>query len=210
MNYHPQRRLTVLPARKRSTESPGATAYATHAFPRIELMIAAASSRWAMAQRHYKRNVDRTVLQEPIFRIGDCAFVFQTHLGTIASGAADETANNRYNKLLWRVPEPYKVLSVHLHTVSVEQEWITKTVSIDHLTLYRTRPELTVNIQGLTESKWPGLRIQQQRNAVEDTLKVIRCDATVPQEYLASPIMRQMDTPKKEEMWKYCTYMAQG
>lgn len=67
--------------------------------------------------------------------IWDYVFVNLPKLTANASDGADEMANPRYNKLLRRSFGLSRVLTVQLHTVTIEEDAIRNTLAIDLLTL---------------------------------------------------------------------------
>lgn len=109
---------------------------------RILLMKATVSNQLSTVQRRYKRDFDRNVWQEPTFNIRGHLLVDGPQLAALASDDADETANCWYNKLLRQASEPYRVISVLRHTVAIEEDGISNTVSINRLTLWPRREQV--------------------------------------------------------------------
>lgn len=98
-------------------------------------------------QRRYKGHSKRNVRREPKFKIGDFKFVYGPQLAAIATNAADEMMNSRYNKLFLRASGLYKVLGVPPHTGAIEGDGIPNSVYTDRLTQSPTRHQVTDNLR---------------------------------------------------------------
>lgn len=121
-------------------------------------MKATVPSRLFKTKVSYKQNFDKNVHQEPAFKIRDYVFVYRSKLAAIASGAADKMANCRYYKILRRAPGPYRVLSVQLHLVTIEEDGIPNNVSIDRPTLLPTREQVAASTHETTHTAPPQLK----------------------------------------------------
>lgn len=118
-------------------------------------------------------------------------------LSTIALDDAYEMAKSRHRKLLWRTSDPYRIRSVHPHTVNIEYGGISNTVSIACLTLSLTQAQGRDKLHGTKQITRPQHDNRQQWNAVKDSKKEIKGEAIVPQKNVVSRIMHYVYTTKK-------------
>lgn len=90
------------------------------------------------AQRRCKGDLGKNVRQGQTFEVVDLEFVYHPPHSTIESNAADEMANHQYKKSFWRKSGPYRVLSIHSQAITVKQDSILDSLSMDSLTVSPT------------------------------------------------------------------------
>lgn len=116
--------------------------------------------------------------------------------------------NLQYNKLLRRTSGPYRLVSVQLHTVEINEDRIPNAVSADSLKLSRTRTHVTDTKYKKMQTTRPLHEHRQQRAAVKDAKKTTKNDTAVPEQFVVSHISRHVDTPQGKCMWKNSTDMV--
>lgn len=94
------------------------------------------------------------------------------------------------------MPGWYRIISVKLHTTTIEEDLIPNPDSIDCLFLSRSREQVIDKPYKTTNTTQPQNEIQQRRSAVKDAEEVTKDDIIVAEEYVVSRVMRGVDTSK--------------
>lgn len=79
-------------------------------------------------------------------------FLIRPQLDYIASDAAEEMGNRENSKLPGRASGPFRVLSVQLHTATIEEDDIPNKFSIDNLTLSTTDAQVRNCLHRMTHT----------------------------------------------------------
>lgn len=106
-------------------------------------------------------------------------------------------ANHRYNNFLRRESGQYKVLSIQLDTLTIGEDAISKTVSIDRLTLSPSHRLGTDNPHEMTLIMRPGPESQQQQNFIKNTKDPRRNATTVLQGYMGNHELCHVHRPRE-------------
>lgn len=97
-------------------------------------------------------------------------------------------------QLVRRVLGPYRVLSVQLHKVPIEEYGIPNTVSIDSILLSPTREQVTSKPNKKKHTMRTQRKTRQQQSTVKDAKKATKTCTPVAHEYMVSRAMRHEDT----------------
>lgn len=166
LSRHPPGR-TLLPAKQayhtyvsRQT-SVQATRRALEAL--IHTLPAKADAHMCSSQQRYKRDYDKLVRVTSKFTPGDMVFVDRSPLSATVTTSASAMANATYNKLLIRALGPFHVNSVQPHTLTIEEDGIPNTISIDRAT---RAPTVS---QAMTQQHEPNDELLQERHSSPET-----------------------------------------
>ena len=97
---------------------------------RLRVALQSARIRMTEAQKRYKQNFDKSVRFTPQFKAGDYVYIDRPPRQPDAAPEEEVT-----KKLLPRGLGPYKIQSVSENTVTVDEDGLLNTVSIDRVTL---------------------------------------------------------------------------
>lgn len=151
------------------------------------------SRRLSVVQVRYKLDLDKAFRQEPRFKVWDSEFVDTPKIYAFLSNAGHEMASHRYINFLSRRPGPHKALSTLPHTVSVEEDGILNTLSIDRPMTSPTWAQVVNDPHETAHTLHLQQQNRQQQNAFKET-KNAKNDSTLREEHMVSRLVSHVDT----------------
>lgn len=99
-------------------------------------------------QAKYKQDYDR-VSEAPVFHTRKFVFLVKPPLISVLDSQAKTLGRESYNKLHSRTTGPFRNVSVHINTVTIDEDVVQNTLSVDRVT---HAPLITMQTQRIETS----------------------------------------------------------
>lgn len=100
---------------------------------RILALRSKVDAHMRMSQAWYKHDYDHRKRETPTFRVDNYAFIDKLPLAKTSQLSAENIETSTYNKLQQRMTRPFCIMSVQPHTITVDENEISNTISIDRI-----------------------------------------------------------------------------